>query len=100
MTPYRSPPPEWSSAAPIHATAWTTSRHHARIGKCEATIHPERRRGVAPYWSWRVSRDSNAVVVFGSAMTLESAKVACERGADLLSESGWPTAWAPGGFIT
>lgn len=99
MTPYRTPPPDWSNAPPIHATAWTTSHHRARIGVCDCMVQPETPRSLPPYWSWRVSRDNNAVVIFGSAMSLDAAKVACERGAEMLSESGWPNAHTPGGFI-
>lgn len=99
MTPYRTPPPEWSNAPPIHAVAWTTSHHRARIGKCEAEIHPEHPRKLPAYWSWKVTRD-NHVTISGSAMSIEAAKVACERAAELLGESGWPTAFARGGVIT
>ena len=100
MTPYRTPPPDWSNAPPIHATAWTSSHHHARIGRCDAEVRPETPRDLPPYWAWKVTRDNHAVVLSGSAMNRQAAMAACERGAELLSDGGWPSAFAPGGIIT
>lgn len=97
--PYRSLPSIDWSPAPQTAVAWMTSHHRARIGVCDAEINPEDGRRLGrPYVRWRVTRD-NHVTLSGTAMTVEAAKAACERAAEMLSESSWPSAFVPGGFI-
>jgi len=96
--PYRSLSPWGAPANETVAVAWAARSHEAQIGDCTATVGPERPARMAPYFSWKVTRD-NHITLTGTAKTLEDAFEAAERAAVLLNESGWPSAFTRTGKL-
>lgn len=96
--PYRSLSPWGAPANETVAVGWTARSHQAQIGECTATVHPERPAKLAPYFTWKVTRDDH-VTVTGSAKTLDAAFGAAERAAEFLNESGWPSAFTRTGTL-
>lgn len=83
---------------PQNAAAWTTTARETRIGECVAKITQITPRLLQAHWRWSVSR-GHEVIMAGTARTPMDATDACERAAATLNESGWPSAFAHGGFL-
>lgn len=85
---------EWTEST----VGWTPTQAKARIGLCEAEVIHRMPRGLAPYFTWRVARDT-ALAVTGTAKSMADAKDACVRAARLLDLDGWPTAFSSDGVM-
>jgi len=97
-SPYRSLSPWGAPANETVAVGWKAQSHQAQIGDCTATVQPERPAKLAPYFTWKVTRD-NHITLTGSAKTLERAFEAAERAAAVLNENGWPSAFTRTGTL-
>jgi hypothetical protein len=96
--PYRSISPWGAAANETVAVGWTARSHQAQIGDCAASVQPERPAKLAPYFTWKVTRDDH-ITMTGSAKTLEAAFDASERAAAFLNEDGWPSAFTRTGKV-